>query len=172
MARGRHHRPDPSDTGARRRRFLRGARPRAHAEFTRATAARPHSATRRADPAGPLRGENRKGARRDDRAGEAQTMELGALVAAIAACLLVQAFFAACEIAMVVTDESKLDAANQRDGRQSPLLLALLRRRERVLALTLTGANLATVISASVITTFLHQFGPHTSYLAPFILAP
>lgn len=99
-------------------------------------------------------------------------MELGALVAAIAACLLVQAFFAACEIAMVVTDESKLDAANQRDGRQSPLLLALLRRRERVLALTLTGANLATVISASVITTFLHQFGPHTSYLAPFILAP
>ena len=35
-------------------------------------------------------------------------MELGALIAAIVACLLVQAFFAASEIAMVVTDESKL----------------------------------------------------------------
>ena len=99
-------------------------------------------------------------------------MELGALIAAIAACLLVQAFFAASEIAMVVTDESKLGAANERDKRESPLLLTLLRRRDRVLALTLTGANLATVIAASVLTTFLHQFGPNTSYLAPFILAP
>jgi magnesium and cobalt exporter, CNNM family len=99
-------------------------------------------------------------------------MELGALIAAITACLLVQAFFAASEIAMVVTDESKLGAANERDKRESPLLLTLLRRRDRVLALTLTGANLATVIAASVLTTFLHHFGPNTSYLAPFILAP
>jgi putative hemolysin len=99
-------------------------------------------------------------------------MELGALIAAIAACLLVQAFFAASEIAMVVTDESKLGAANERDKRESQLLLTLLRRRDRVLALTLTGANLATVIAASVLTTFLHQFGRDTSYLAPFILAP
>ncbi|MGH7914855.1 MAG: hemolysin family protein, partial [Candidatus Binataceae bacterium] len=99
-------------------------------------------------------------------------MQLGPLIAAIAACLLVQAFFAASEIAMVVTDESKLRTVNHRDGRESPLLLALLRRRERILALTLTGSNLATVIAASVLTTFLHQFGPDTSYLAPFILAP
>ena len=99
-------------------------------------------------------------------------MELGGLIAALAACVLVQAFFAASEIAMVVTDESKLGTANERDKRETPLLLALLRRRERVLALTLTGANLATVIAASVLTTFLHHFGPNTSYLAPVILAP
>jgi len=99
-------------------------------------------------------------------------MELGGLIAALAACVLVQAFFAASEIAMVVTDESKLGTANARDKRETPLLLALLRRRERVLALTLTGANLATVIAASVLTTFLHHFGPNTSYLAPVILAP
>lgn len=99
-------------------------------------------------------------------------MQLSAVIAAIVTCLLVQAFFAASEIAMVVTDETKLRAANERDRRKSPLLLALLRRRERVLALTLTGANLATVIAASVLTTFLHQFGHRTSYLAPFVLAP
>ena len=99
-------------------------------------------------------------------------MELGGLIAAIAACLLVQAFFAASEIAMVVIDESKLSTANQREKRGSPVLLTLLRRRDRVLALTLTGTNLATVIAASVLTTFLHHFGPNTSYLAPFILAP
>jgi putative hemolysin len=99
-------------------------------------------------------------------------MQLGTLIGALAACLLVQAFFAASEIAMVVTDEAKLRTANQRDGRESSLLLALLRRRERVLALTLTGANLATVVAASILTTFLHQFGPNTAYLAPFVLAP
>ena len=99
-------------------------------------------------------------------------MQLGALIAVIAACLLVQAFFAASEIAMVVTDEAKLATANERDKRETPLLLALLRRRERVLALTLTGNNLATVIAASALTTFLHQVSPNTSYLAPFVLAP
>ena len=99
-------------------------------------------------------------------------MELGALIAALAACILVQAFFAASEIARVVMDETKLAAANGRDRRETPLLLALLRRRERVLALALTGANLATVIAASVLTVFMHQFGPRYSYLAPFILAP
>ncbi len=99
-------------------------------------------------------------------------MELTELIAAIAACLTVQAFFAASEIAIVVTDEKKLAAANQRDRRKSPRLLALLRRRERILALTLTGANLATVVAASVLTAFLHRLSSHTSYLAPFILAP
>ena len=74
----------------------------------------------RAASPGRLRGENRKSPRRDDRAGEAQTMELGALVAAIAACLMVQAFFAASEIAMVVTDESKLGAANERGPAANP----------------------------------------------------
>ncbi len=98
-------------------------------------------------------------------------MQLGGLVAAIAACLLVQGFFAASEIAIVVTNELKLGAAGQRAAR-ADLLLALLERRDRILALTLTGANLANVIAASVLTTFLHQFGPRSSYFAPFILAP
>lgn len=99
-------------------------------------------------------------------------MRLGGLIAAIAACLLVQAFFAASEVAIVVVDEAKLRPADERAERRSQVLRGLLRRRERLLTLTLTGANLATVIAASVLTTFLQQFGPHSSYLAPFILAP
>ena len=99
-------------------------------------------------------------------------MQLAELAAAIAACLLMQAFFAASEIAIVVADEMKLRRAKLSDTRKSRLLSTMLRRRERILALTLTGTNLATVVAASVFTTFLHQFGPHTSYLAPFILAP
>ncbi|MDB5108470.1 MAG: hypothetical protein JWM69_1411, partial [Candidatus Binatus sp.] len=48
----------------------------------------------------------------------------------------------------------------------------LLAKRDRLLALTLTGANLATVIAAVLLTSFLHTLGPHTVYLAPFILTP
>jgi magnesium and cobalt exporter, CNNM family len=99
-------------------------------------------------------------------------MQLGAVIAAVAACLLVQAFFAASEIAIVVTDEIKLRTAGEHDGRPANLLLGLLQRRERILALILTAVNLATVIAASVLTTFMHQFGPRTAYFAPFILAP
>jgi len=99
-------------------------------------------------------------------------MQLAELAAAIAACLLIQAFFAASEIAIVVADESKLRRADQAGSRKSRLLSTLLRRRDRILALTLTGTNLATVVAASVFTTFLHRLGPHTSYVAPFILAP
>jgi CBS domain containing-hemolysin-like protein len=99
-------------------------------------------------------------------------MQLGAVVAAVAACLLVQAFFAASEIAIVVTDEIKLRTAGERSGRPANLLLGMLQRRERILALILTAVNLATVIAASLLTTFLHHFGPRTAYLAPFILAP
>jgi putative hemolysin len=98
-------------------------------------------------------------------------MQLGELVAAVLACLLVQSFFAASEIAIVVTNEMKLRSTGERAAR-ADLLLALLERRDRILALTLTGANLANVIAASVLTTFLHQFGARSSYLAPFILAP
>ncbi len=99
-------------------------------------------------------------------------MHPGEVIAAIALCLLVQAFFAASEIAMVVTDEIKLRTAGERSGRPAAVLLALLQRRERILALTLTGVNLATVIAASVLTSFLHQLHPASAYFAPFILAP
>lgn len=99
-------------------------------------------------------------------------MQLGEVIGAVAACLLVQSFFAASEIAIVVTDEIKLRTASERGERRAPVLLGLLQRRERILALTLTAVNLATVIAASVLTTFLHQFGPGSAYFAPFILAP
>lgn len=99
-------------------------------------------------------------------------MQLGVLIAAVAACMLVQAFFAASEIAIVVADEIKLRAGGGRAKRGTDVLLSLLQHRERVLALTLTGSNLATVIAASLLTTFLHQFSPNSSYFAPFILAP
>ncbi len=71
MARGRHHQRSPSVAGARRRRFVRHPRPRAHLEFAGAAPARPRSCAGRAAPPERVRGESRKSARRDNRAGKA-----------------------------------------------------------------------------------------------------
>lgn len=99
-------------------------------------------------------------------------MELAELLAIVAACVMVQAFFAASEIALVASDDVKVRAAAARGDKHAPLLEALLQRRDRLLALVLTSNNLATVIAAAVLTTFLHRIGPAYVFLAPFILAP
>ncbi|HUY18508.1 MAG TPA: hemolysin family protein [Candidatus Binataceae bacterium] len=99
-------------------------------------------------------------------------MELAELIAIVAACVIVQAFFAASEIALVAADDVKVRAATARGEKRAPILEALLQRRDRLLALVLTSNNLATVIAAAVLTTWLHRLGPDYSYLAPFILAP
>ncbi|SRR5579875_526838 len=99
-------------------------------------------------------------------------MQLAELALIVAACVVVQAFFAASEIALVAADDVKVRAASARGEKRAPILEALLQRRDRLLALVLTSSNLATVIAAAVLTTFLHRIGPQYSYLAPFILAP
>ncbi|HYB89839.1 MAG TPA: hemolysin family protein [Candidatus Binataceae bacterium] len=94
------------------------------------------------------------------------------LAAAVLACVIVQAFFAASEIALVSADELKVRAESERGETQARLLDSLLSRRDRLLALTLSGTNLATVVAAVMLTWFLHQVRPTLSYLAPFILTP
>ena len=99
-------------------------------------------------------------------------MTLIGLVIAVAACVAVQAFFAASEIAVVSADDLRVRAESERGHERSRMLDGLLANRDRMLALTLTGANLATVISAVLLTSFMHQLGPRMEYLAPFILTP
>ena len=99
-------------------------------------------------------------------------MGLAILVLVIFTCLAVQAFFAASEIAIVSADDIKIRASSQRGSSDSRLLSSLLEHRDRLLALVLTSTNLATVIAAVVLTSFMHRIGPGYDYLAPFILAP
>ncbi|HYK64918.1 MAG TPA: hemolysin family protein [Patescibacteria group bacterium] len=99
-------------------------------------------------------------------------MTLITLIVAVFSCLVVQAFFSASEIALVSADDLKIRAESEGGNARSRVLGELLGNRDRLLALTLTGANLATVIAAVVLTSFLHQVGPHLVYLAPFILTP
>ena len=99
-------------------------------------------------------------------------MNVWTVGATIATCLAAQAFFAAGEIALVAADEIKIRAEQLRGDRTARVLARLLERRDRVVALLLTGTNLATVIAAAVLTSFLHGISRDAAYLAPFILAP
>ena len=99
-------------------------------------------------------------------------MELGVLIAAVVACVILQAFFAASEIALVAADELKVRAEGERGIEESRALSALLERRDRTVALMLTGNNLATVIAAAALTSFLYGLDPKAVFWAPFILAP
>ena len=99
-------------------------------------------------------------------------MTLLGVVIAIAVCTALQAFFAASEIALVSADELKVRAEGERGSVSARTLHWLLERRDRLLALTLTTNNLATVVAAVVLTAFLHDLNPHLSFWAPFILAP
>jgi putative hemolysin len=90
----------------------------------------------------------------------------------VVACVLCQAFLAASEVALVAADDLKVHAEHQGGDPQALVLGKLLQRRDRVVAMLLTGTNLVTVIAAAALSSFLHGLNPHASYLAPFILAP
>jgi putative hemolysin len=99
-------------------------------------------------------------------------MTLAVVIVALIACLAAQMFFSASEIAVVSADQLKIRASAQLGEKSARQLNLLLERRDRVLAAILTGTNLATVIAAAVLTTFLHSTGRGNEYLAPFILSP
>ena len=99
-------------------------------------------------------------------------MGLACLLIALAACIAMQAFFSASEIAVISADEIKVRAEFARGAENARLLTRLLARRDRLLAVILTSTTLATASEAALLTTFLHTFGRGHDLLAPFILTP
>lgn len=94
------------------------------------------------------------------------------VVLALIACIVLQAFSAASEIALVSADEAKIQAETESGGRLAVVLGKVLQNRDRLLALVLTTNNLATVIAAALLTSFLHGIRPRYALWAPFILTP
>jgi putative hemolysin len=94
------------------------------------------------------------------------------VVLAVIACIMLQALSAASEIALVSADEAKIQAETESGGRLAAVLGKVLQNRDRLLALVLTTNNLATVIAAALLTSFLHGIRPRYALWAPFILAP
>jgi putative hemolysin len=91
---------------------------------------------------------------------------------AVVACILLQALSAASEIALVSADEAKMQAETESGGHLASVLGKVLQNRDRLLALVLTTNNLATVIAAALLTSFLHGIRPRYALWAPFILVP
>jgi len=94
------------------------------------------------------------------------------LGAALLACILVQAFAAASEIALVSADEAKVKAESEAGSAVARKIDALLEKRDHLLALALTTSNLAIVIAGVLLTTVLHAIRPSLAYWAPVILTP
>jgi putative hemolysin len=99
-------------------------------------------------------------------------MSLLVVILGILGCLIFQGFFSASEIAFVSADDLKLKASAERGEKSARLLSRLLAQRDRLLAATLSATNLATVISATLLTTFMHHYAPRHELAAAFILAP
>ncbi|SRR5579875_315926 len=94
------------------------------------------------------------------------------LVVLLSLCLASEALFAASEMALVASDELKLKAQSEAGDRRARRLLELLARRDQLLALTLTGANLSTILSATLLTFYLHRLGAGKALYAPVLLTP
>jgi putative hemolysin len=90
----------------------------------------------------------------------------------VLACIVLQAFSAASEIALVSADEAKMQAESESGGRLALVLGKVLQNRDRLLALVLTTNNLATVIASALLTSFLHGIRPRYALWAPIILVP
>jgi CBS domain containing-hemolysin-like protein len=82
------------------------------------------------------------------------------------ACLLLEMFFAAAELSIISCDRIKLRRDAQEGQRAARLLEAFLESKQRFLATTLFGTQLAVVVSTVVMTYALHrQYGPNRAEL-------
>jgi CBS domain containing-hemolysin-like protein len=87
-------------------------------------------------------------------------------------CIVVQAFFAGSEMAVVSADRLALQARADEGHRGAIRALRLLERPTRFVGVCLLGANLATITGASLLTHLLHTLGHDNELLAVAIYTP
>ncbi len=88
-------------------------------------------------------------------------------------CVLVQAFFAGSEMAVVSADRLVLKTRADDGHRGAARALALLERPTRFVGVCLLGANLATILGATLLTHLLHdRFGVRNELWAVVIFTP
>jgi len=72
----------------------------------------------------------------------------------VAACLLIQGFFAGMEMALVSSNRLRLLYLTEKGSRRARIITALLKTPEKVLATTLVGINVVLILGASVASYF------------------
>lgn len=95
------------------------------------------------------------------------------LVSIVVLCLLLEAFFAGAEIAIVSMSRAQLKYLVQKGSRRATALMKILDKPEWFLGTTLLGANLAVIALNSYATIyFIERFGEKWGFLAAFFTAP
>ena len=93
----------------------------------------------------------------------------------VAACLLVQAFFAGMEMALVSSNRLRLIHLSEKGSRRARIITALLQTPEKVLATTLVGINVVLILGASVASYFFSDvlgLGQRGAALATAVMVP
>jgi putative hemolysin len=93
----------------------------------------------------------------------------------VAACLLIQAFFAGMEMALVSSNRLRLLHLTEKGSRRARIITTLLKTPEKVLATTLVGINVVLILGASVASYFFSdvlEMGPRGAAVATAVMVP
>jgi putative hemolysin len=100
-------------------------------------------------------------------------MSLEVVVLVVLVCLLLQAFFAGSEIAIVSCDKVKMKALADKGSKSAKLVLDSFVNIERFVSTSLVGINLSLITSTIVLTFFIQDYlGKGGEFYAILILSP
>lgn len=100
-------------------------------------------------------------------------MDNGLIISLMTLCLMLEAFYAGSEIAVVSADRLKLRHMAAKGSRGAQLALDMLEKPEWLLSTTLVGINIAIVTNTSLATILaINLFGPEQAWMAIVMVAP
>jgi putative hemolysin len=100
-------------------------------------------------------------------------MSLEVVILVVVICLLLQAFFAGSEIAIVSCDKVKMKALAEKGSTSAKLVLDSFVNVERFVSTSLVGINLSLITSTIVLTFFIQDYlGKGGEFYAILILSP
>jgi putative hemolysin len=100
-------------------------------------------------------------------------MSLEIVILVVVICLLLQAFFAGSEIAIVSCDKVKMKALAEKGSTSAKLVLDSFLKIERFVSTSLVGINLSLITSTIVLTFFIQDYlGKGGEFYAILILSP
>ena len=100
-------------------------------------------------------------------------MSLEIVILSIAILLILQAFFAGSEIALISCDKIKIRSLAESGSRSAKLVLSAYKDVDKYLSTSLVGINLALIISTLILTFYIeNNYGKSSEFYTVLILSP
>ena len=99
-------------------------------------------------------------------------MSLELVIIVIGVSLLLQAFFAGSEIALVSCDKIKMKALAEEGSKRAKFVLKSFQQIERFISTSLVGINLSLITSTVILTFYIQDKYPNKEYYVILILSP